>query len=75
MPSMTPSRIKTVRMPPEIEAALDAYCAAKQITISQLLLSAALQQIGRPELIEAVRPPYRPKVLKAAKKRVRRPRE
>lgn len=55
MPGMTPSRVRTLRLPQEIDDALSAWCEANGCTLSQLLIAGALDKIGQPGLIEHVR--------------------
>ena len=58
---MTNSPTITIRIPPEIRAALEAAASEVGETIGPFLLRAACNQIGRQDLVEKIRPPNRPK--------------
>ena len=58
---MTNSPKIALRMPDEIREAANAYCAQEGLNMSQLLLIATCREIGRPDLIESIRPSNRPK--------------
>ncbi len=50
-----------LRCPTAIRDALDAYCRAEGLVMSQLVLTAICREIGRPDLLAEIRPEGRPK--------------
>lgn len=62
---MAKSEPLTVRFPKEIRDAIDAFCKANGEKLSPLIIRAVCNEIGRPELVKAVRPPNRPKGAKS----------
>jgi hypothetical protein len=58
---MTNSPNTTLRIPPEIREAIEAYCVENGISLSRFLLEAACEKIGKPELSKKIQPANRPK--------------
>lgn len=50
-----------LRCPAAIRDALDAYCRAEGLVMSQLVLTAICEKIGRPDLLGEIRAEGRPK--------------
>lgn len=69
---MPPRTRRELRFSPEIDAAIDAYCEAHGVEFSMLVRRLVCTEIGRPELVNTMRLPGRPKPAppkKAAKKK------
>lgn len=62
---MTNSKNLIVRIPPEIDEAVKAFCQENGEIVSQLVLKAICEHIGRDDLKAAIRPPNRPRKPKS----------
>jgi len=58
---MPPSRKVNIRVPAAIDQAVEVWCEAHGINLSQYILAAMCEKMGRPELLETVRPEGRPR--------------
>lgn len=58
---MTETKPINLRMPEPIKTAVEAHCKKKKLNRSKFILAAICDAIGKPELMEHVRPANRPK--------------
>ena len=58
---MATSPNTTLRIPEEIRDAINAYCMKNGVNMSRLLIEAACEKIGKPELAKLIQAPNRPK--------------
>lgn len=58
---MANSERQSVRIPEPLRAAMDEYCKTHGISVSQLILQAVAEKMGRQDLLSEVRPAHRPK--------------
>ena len=58
---MTETKPINLRMPEPIKTAVDAHCKKHGLSRSQFILKAICEAIGKPKLMDAVRPANRPK--------------
>lgn len=51
----------TIYMPPDVHAALVEHAKSTEVSLSRLLVCAALRESGHADLIETLRPAHRPR--------------